>query len=205
MHQKRTFGNMMKIAGTITDAWSVFFKEAFIPRTRALRKDIAAISWLPIIVYFILKYLMVFVHDMPLYVTSKTNVNVLDSTKSFNQLLSTVGPVTSAIWSWISILFIIYIACCISSLIIRRLFDTGLSMAVSKSIMILLIIIALYILSPIIIVLINHAQSFFQIASISLPYTSSSFLIAFAIVVYALLQIIPSNMFNSKYYTQSKS
>lgn len=196
---------MINIAGTITDAWSVFFKEAFIPRTRALRKDISAIFWLPIIVYFLLKYLMIFVHKMPLFITSKTNVNVMDATKSFDQLLSTLTPITSAIWSWISIIIAIYLLCCVSSLIIRRMFDMGLSMKISKVIMFIIIMIIVYTLYPMISILINHSQTLIHISTATLPYASSTYTISFIIILYVLLQIIPSNMFNSKYYTGSKS
>lgn len=196
---------MMKIAGTITDAWSVFFKEAFIPKTRALRKDISAIFWLPIIVYFLLKYLMIFVHKMPFFITSKTNVNVMDATKSFDQLLSTLTPITSAIWSWISIIITIYLLCCISSLMIRRMFDMGLSIKTSKIIMLAIIAVIIYTLYPMISILIDHSQTLIHISTTSLPYTSSTYTISFIIILYVLLQIIPSNMFNSKYYTNSGS
>lgn len=196
---------MINIAGTITDAWSVFFKEAFIPKTRALRKDIFAIFWLPLIVYFLLKYLMIFVHKMPFVITSRTNVNVMDATKSFDQLLSTLTPITSAIWSWISIIIAIYLLCCVSSLIIRRMFDMGLSMKASKIIMFIIVVIILYTLYPMISILINHSQTLIHISTITLPYTSSTYTISFIIIVYILLQIIPSNMFNPKYYIDSKS
>lgn len=196
---------MINIAGTITDAWSVFFKEAFIPKTRALRKDIFAIFWLPLIVYFLLKYLMIFVHKMPFVITSRTNVNVMDATKSFDQFLSTLTPITSAIWSWISIIIAIYLLCCVSSLIIRRMFDMGLSMKASKIIMFIIVVIILYTLYPMISILINHSQTLIHISTITLPYTSSTYTISFIIIVYILLQIIPSNMFNPKYYIDSKS
>lgn len=196
---------MMNITGTIIDAWSAFFKEAFIPKTRVLRKDIFAIFWSPLIVYFLLKYLMIFVHKMPFVITSKTNVNVMDVTKSFDQLLSTLTPITSAIWSWISIIIAIYLLCCVSSLIIRRMFDMGLSMKASKIIMFIIVVIILYTLYPMISILINHSQTLIHISTVTLPYTSSTYTISFIIIVYILLQIIPSNMFNSKYYTDSKS
>lgn len=196
---------MMNITAAITDAWSVFFKEAFIPKTRALRKDIFAIFWLPLIVYFLLKYLMIFVHKMPFVITSRTNVNVMDATKSFDQLLSTLTPITSAIWSWISIIIAIYLLCCVSSLIIRRMFDMGLSMKASKIIMFIIVVIILYTLYPMISILINHSQTLIHISTVTLPYTSSTYTISFIIIVYILLQIIPSNMFNPKYYIDSKS
>jgi len=196
---------MMNIAGTITDAWSVFFKEAFIPKTRALRKDIFTIFWSPVIIYFLLKYLMIFGHKMTFFITLKTNVNVMDATKSFDQLLSTLTPITSAIWSWISIIIMIYLLCCISSLIIRRMFDMGLTMKTSKIIMFIIIVIIIYTLFPMISVLINHSQTLIHISTTTLPYTSSTYTISFMIILYILLQIIPSNMFNSKYYTDSKS
>ncbi len=196
---------MMNITGTITDAWSAFFKEAFIPKTRALRKDIFAIFWSPLIVYFLLKYLMIFAHKMTLSITSKTNVNVMDTTKSFDQLLSTLTPITNAIWSWISIIIAIYLLCCVSSLIIRRMFDMGLPMKTSKIIMFIIIVIILYTLYPMISILINHSQTLIHISTTTLPYTSSTYTISFMIIIYILLQIIPSNMFNSKYYIDSKS
>lgn len=196
---------MINIAGTITDAWSVFFKEAFMPKTRALRKDIFAIFWSPIIVYFLLKYLMIFVHKMPFVITSKTNVNVMDATKSFDQLLSTLTPITSAIWSWISIIIMIYLLFCISSLIIRRMFDMGFPMKTSKIIMLIIIVIIVYTLFPMISILINHSQTLIHISTTALPYASSTYTISFIIILYILLQITPSNMFNSKYYTDSKS
>ena len=196
---------MIKIAGTMTDAWSVFFKEAFTPKTRALRKDIFTIFSSPIIIYFLLKYLMTFVHKLPFFVTSKTEVNVMDATKSFDQLLSTLTPITSAIWSWISIIIAIYLLCCVSSLIIRRIFDMGLSIKTSKMIMLVIIAIIIYTLYPMISILINHSQTLIHISTTSLPYASSTYTISFIMILYALLQTIPSNMFNSKYYTNSGS
>lgn len=196
---------MINITATIIDAWSVFFKEAFTPKTRALRKDIFAIFWLPIIAYFLLKYLMIFIHKAPVFITLKTNVNVTDSTKSFDQLLSTLTPITSAIWSWISIIIAIYLLCCISSLIIRRMFDMGLSMKVSKMIMFIIIVIIVYTLYPMLSILINHSQTLIHISTATLPYASSTYTISFIIILYVLLQTIPSNMFNSEYYLDSKS
>lgn len=196
---------MIKIAGTMTDAWSVFFKEAFTPKTRALRKDIFAIFWSPIIIYFLIKYLTISVHKMKFFVTSKTNVNVMDATQSFDQLLSKLTPITSAIWSWISIIIAVYLLCCISSLIIRRMFDMGLSIKTSKIIMFFIIAVIIYTLYPMIVILLNHSQTLFHITITTLPYTSSTYTISFIIILYVLLQVVPSNMFNPKYYTNSGS
>jgi len=196
---------MMNITAAIIDAWSVVFKEPFTPKTRALRKDVFTIFWLPIIAYFLLKYLMIFVHKIPLFITTKTNVNVTDATKSFDQLLSALTPITSAIWSWISIIIMVYLLCCIFSLIIRRMFDMGLSMKISKVVMFIIIVIIVYTLSPMLSVLINHSQTLIHISTAKLPYASSTYAISFIILLYVLLQIIPSNMFNPKYYTSSKS
>ena len=198
---------MMKIAGYVNDVWSVFFKEAFIPRTRAMRKDITIITWMPIILYFIIKYLIKLIYLLPIIVTNKAHVNALDSTKSLDDLLNLLGPIFSVVASWLALLIGLYLMFCIISLIVRRIYDMGVSIKTGKVIITLPILALLYSQSPVIITFINHAQKFFiiNLNQSQLPYTGSIYTISIFIVLYLILQIVPTNMFNTKYYINNKS
>lgn len=200
MIQVRISGKMIKTSGYINDAWSVFFREAFTPKTRALRKDIFVITWTPVILYYILTFLIKGIYQLPIFVTKKTSINVLDSTKSLNDLLNLINPIISTIASWAALVIGAYLVFCITSLITRRIHDMGASLKVSKFITLIPLLAGLYTQDVVIATFINHAQPFFNIQLKTLPYTGSIYTFSIVLITYLLLQIVPSNMFDPKYY-----
>lgn len=122
---------MIKIFGSIIDAWTAFLSEAFTPKSRAIRSDLISLfASTLVLMYLYLDVKWIFTRGFDL-ITEKTKIDAHESTKFFQFGIKIDSQYQTAVLL-LTIVIVIYLGLCVKSLITRRFYDVGLSYRVSR-------------------------------------------------------------------------
>lgn len=189
---------MLKLTAFLSDTWGPFFKEGFARKSRATRQDIASITWIPIIAYLIYKYVIIYLFNLFTKSINASHISISESTRSFKELLDFINDMMSIAGTWFVLIALLYIIINIISLIVRRLFDTGVPYSDSNRIAFVIVLLIGYTQLPNIITIINHIQTFITIDNPHLPFTKNIVTLALIVIIYVILQFLPTNFFTKK-------
>lgn len=198
----------MHILPRLSDAYSTFFAEAFQPRSRTTRSELALLFWTPVVIYWAFVWIFRFLLKVPAFIQTKTNVDTHDSIamlqnlQDFKNSLTTVSeipPVALEAMMFAAVLLGILFFFGFWSTTVRRIYDAFGNRTIGKIIAsIIFLIVALTLvplgiaaIAPSTVDTINMLTGLPIIHFLSRPTTA----LIVITLTYIILQTLPTNMF----------
>lgn len=195
---------MKIIFGKIIDAWTAFLSEGFTPRSRAQRSTILSLfssGLILVYIFFGINWLFTKGFDL---ITNKTKVNAHETTQFFNISIKIDAQYQVAVLL-LSIVFIIYFALCVKSLITRRFYDMGSSYFVSRSISSLYLILIIIAKLKSILTIYNQNLPDFTVKIPHFILINDTLAYVWTFLILIPILLLPSNTIKSKKPQKKKS